>query len=580
MRPMHLVLTALEETWPSENVPVLFLGEWCKIFNRKEKWSKYVSQTVPYHWDDRQKLYNDYLYIQNLYEKILEELAAKLNEIHGVNHSKRYWRIFIGPWLGYFIQMVYDRYLSIEKAISNQDIEIHFINYQTDLLIPNDMTHFTKLFVSDDWNQYLYQSILVLKGIEPKQIITFNGKRKIQLASANPAENKISKILTWLSQIFVHSNEAFIQSTYLPTWKNILFHISLYQVPRIRMSHLLPTIRINDSLRAFKLQENSDNEFISIISNLVPQNLPKVFLEGYHTLKQITESYKWPKNPKFIFTSNSHNADDLFKFYTAEKIEEYSRFYIGQHGGHYGIGKWSFLEDHEKETSDGYISWGWKDNKNPKVISFGSLKLAGSTEYKFAKRGKLLLVTMSMPRYSYRMYSAPVGKQWLSYFNDQVSFVNGLNPNIQRDEVVVRMSSSVYGWNEDKRWLSKFPYIQLDFGDTKIEKLVQNSRLYVSTYNATTFLESMGKNTPTIMFWNPNHWEIRESAEPFFEKLKKVGIFHETPEGAAQMVNKIWDNIPDWWYSKDIQEAKNEFCQEFARKINNPLSVLKELMTT
>jgi hypothetical protein len=35
------------------------------------------------------------------------------------------------------------------------------------------------------------------------------------------------------------------------------------------------------------------------------------------------------------------------------------------------------------------------------------------------------------------------------------------------------------------------------------------------------------------MFWNPNHWELNEDAEYYFDQLESVGIFHKTPEGVA-----------------------------------------------
>ena len=51
---MILVTTALEESFPSSiKEEVLFLGEWCKIYDRKKIWSKFNSQTMPYHWNDR-----------------------------------------------------------------------------------------------------------------------------------------------------------------------------------------------------------------------------------------------------------------------------------------------------------------------------------------------------------------------------------------------------------------------------------------------------------------------------------------------------------------------------------------------
>ena len=34
---------------------------------------------------------------------------------------------------------------------------------------------------------------------------------------------------------------------------------------------------------------------------------------------------------------------------------------------------------------------------------------------------------------------------------------------------------------------------------------MKESKIYVSTYNATTYLEAFAINIPTIIFWNPKH---------------------------------------------------------------------------
>ena len=63
MEELFLVTTALEDTWPEPDKPTLFLGEWCKLHLRKNYWKNFISKTVPYHWDDRDKLYKDYQYL-------------------------------------------------------------------------------------------------------------------------------------------------------------------------------------------------------------------------------------------------------------------------------------------------------------------------------------------------------------------------------------------------------------------------------------------------------------------------------------------------------------------------------------
>lgn len=577
-----LITTALEETWPSIETPVLFLGEWCKLYSRKHIWEKYDSVTVPYHWDNRDKLYNDYQYLMHLYEKVLLELSTKLNEIHGTNHSIRYWRILIGPWLGYFIQILFDRFQMVQSLLSNfGNVEYRYIPIGKFKAIPNSMSVFSAFFISDFWNQLIYQEVLEYLGIGNKTIVnlsikTYDFTQKKKSVKARLKES----VLSFLSKTIVRENEAFIQSSYLPFSENIKLQLLLRQIPRIRNSVKIPEFVADYDKRSFslKLLEDSEDSFLIFLGIMIPKHIPKVYIEGFSQLREIVRKQRWPSNSRFIFTSNSHNSDDLFKFYAAEQVEKDSKFFIGQHGGHYGVGKWSFMEDHEIKSSDHYLSWGWNSEEFPtKTVPCFSFILANKRKLNFDKKGKLLLVTMELPRYSYWMYSAPVSKQWLEYFSNQVEFVKGLNSEIS-NELLVRLSPNVFGWDQKLRWEDQIKYLKFDEGNIGITKLIRSCRLFVSTYNATTFLESMGQNIPTIMYWNPSHWELRESAIPYFEKLKKIGIFHDNPVSAAKKVNEVWSDVYGWWFSKEIQEVKNEFCSKYSRRVEKPIQLIENVL--
>lgn len=105
---------------------------------------------MPYHWDDRAKMHNDYKYLMTLYEKLLKDLSVELNQIHNTNYSLRYWRILVGPWLGYFIQILFDRWSSIHQAINLYDIFGTVVLCGNESkLVPNDMEDMARLFVSD-----------------------------------------------------------------------------------------------------------------------------------------------------------------------------------------------------------------------------------------------------------------------------------------------------------------------------------------------------------------------------------------------------------------------------------------------
>ena len=60
-----------------------------------------------------------------------------------------------------FVPVVYDRWLSIEKATSSYNISKTFVIDYSDLeSIPQDQLHFEKLIHSDQWNHFIYSSIL------------------------------------------------------------------------------------------------------------------------------------------------------------------------------------------------------------------------------------------------------------------------------------------------------------------------------------------------------------------------------------------------------------------------------------
>ena len=82
-----LVTTASKDIWREDN-NILFLGEWCKKYNEKASWNSKGDDTLPYHWDNKQKLSKDYGYLGDLYEAILSKLSFKLNEIHDVEFTQ------------------------------------------------------------------------------------------------------------------------------------------------------------------------------------------------------------------------------------------------------------------------------------------------------------------------------------------------------------------------------------------------------------------------------------------------------------------------------------------------------------
>ena len=104
-----LVTTPLKETWPSKNNKIVFLGDWCTLYDDKKFLNDYKYTISDYHWNDREKLKVDFDYLNQLFEKILPSLASKFNKIHKVNYDTRYWKLILGPWLMVFLSISFDR---------------------------------------------------------------------------------------------------------------------------------------------------------------------------------------------------------------------------------------------------------------------------------------------------------------------------------------------------------------------------------------------------------------------------------------------------------------------------------------
>ncbi|MBI5329717.1 MAG: transferase [Betaproteobacteria bacterium] len=589
-----LVTTALEETWPENDAPVLFLGEWCRLFNRQSKWAGLDATVAPYHWDDRDKLCRDYLYLQKAYESSLRALADQLNQSHGMHYSLRYWRILAGPWLGYFIQMLFDRWFMLRVAINSYEISgARIIDRNPGELVPNDMTDWTyphprhqgHLFTGDNWNELICGQILEWMDI-PVERIPAQTKQE-ELSPAPPSistRRKIGALLSRVLGVFSRPDEHFFISTYLGQRSDIFLQLRLGQVPKLWGSAPAPLAKVDPDARNWHLAISgmpphpvAADDFVALLGIMIPRHIPTVYLEGYGKLVSTAESLPWPKRPKAIFDSNSWNSDEVFKAWAATRVESCgSSLFIGQHGGNYGMALWNFNEDHQIAISDRFLTWGWEAAGQEKVTPVGNFK--DFDRYITPDpRGVALIVENAFPRYSYHMYSVPVAAgQWQAYFEDQRRFIDAL-PDALRAGVLVRLYSQDYGHQQAERWRQHFPQLALDDGRQPMSALLQKTRIYISTYNATTYLESLTLDFPTIIFWNPAHWELREDAKPYFEQLKAVGVFHETPEDAARQMARIWDDVEGWWKSEAVQSARRAFCHRYAKKPDDMLGQLETL---
>ena len=138
-------------------------------------------------------------------------------------------------------------------------------------------------------------------------------------------------------------------------------------------------------------------------------------------------------------------------------------------------------------------------------------------------------------------------------------------PEHIRSALLVRLYREDYGWDQVKRWQDRCPDVLLDDaqGPSTMVDLLPQARVMIATYNSTTFLESFAMDVPTIIFWNPSHWELRETATPVYESLVEAEILHYSPTSAANKLSNIWNDVDSWWSSEPITIVRKGFCNSY-----------------
>ena len=582
-----LITTADERTWRRDR-PVLLLGEWCRLYDRRAAWEHLDAEVVPYHWDDRQKYGDDCRHLQSLYEDLLCRTSAALNEHHGTDHSTRYWRILVGPWLYMFTHALFDRWTMVQTAADAYEIDETLVcEFPLARIIPSDL----RASLSHDvaWDQYLFGKAIEYQNKIPWQRIpAFEEGPAAPRPWERPTLRRAARIalrdvISSLLGQFTKSDEAMIIRSYLPRLEEMKLELALGQVPKLwRAPHVEAVPPDLPRRRQLKIPSDGTDVFVQFAASMIAEQIPTVYLEGYRNLRRAAERLPWPRRPKVIFTSNLFVYCEVFQEWAAVKTEAGYPLVIGQHGGLLGVGKRVAGEDHQIQISDRYLTWGWRDNRphvHPAVI-FTTVNKPLAT---WNPSGNLVLVTVPVRLFAFRSMSWPVGpNQSAKFIGEQLRFAQALDEPI-RSSLTVRIDQAL-----DKklrtfyveRWRDAVPGVEIDPTIEPIERLLRNCRVFVYTYNSTGFLETLARNIPTVMFWNPWYFELRPSAQPYFDLLAQARIYHETPESAAQHVTQIWDDVAEWWNEPAVQQARRTFCEQYARMPTNPLGVLKEALVS
>ena len=389
----------------------------------------------------------------------------------------------------------------------------------------------------------------------------------------------IKKItLEFIANIFKFINkdsDAFIVDSYLPNKDQIKLYLSLGQFPQFWISpQCLILDKFDRSLRnslAKKFVNKSSKDTEYVLRKMLFECMPICYLEGFSTLNKIVGKKSWPKNPRFIFTSNRFDGDEVFKLWTAKKVEQGIKYIVGQHGNNYGTHRYH-NKTIEEITSDKFITWGWTDNliNHKSGFIFKTLIMPKNN----ARRGPhLLLVEENRTPYESNLY---VNCDYSTYLKDQSIFIDSLCHKFKK-KLILRLFTPEAP-NSNNEFKDMVLRSQIDEGFLSFQALLKKSRLIVYSYDSTGILETLSLNIPTIAFWHGGLNHLRDSAKPYYQLLVDVGILHFSAKSAAEKINEIWHNIDNWWLESKVQKAREKFCKRYAKVSQDPINDLKQIL--
>lgn len=547
------------------------------------------SEILEYCYDDHDELFSDFTYIKSLYSLILPIIGDLLNEHHSLNWSSRSFKIFYGAWLHEYLPVIRERYKTIQTALLAKPSHSFIL---TDFNITvSDAVDFKKKITEDEYNHYLYSKIVKFIDRQVYENSYFFSKSIKQVAKGKVTRRLVKNILKdfllknlqILCNVATRGSKAAVDRSYFS--KKHFKELIVSSFPRITPIVHFPTFRHAGLKQDLAGRDKLQRVFVSLFSpktdfeNFLAQTLiydmPLSFIESFKDVLHESTNVNL-KNKNFL-SSNAILGNQILQCAVANQLSSTSNLIIAQHGGSYGIAKWSMQQFYEIDTADRYISFGWERRGLSNIAKISHPKLLLKIRAAKLRKLNILYITWAPSRYFNRNWSVPIaGSSIIDYYKNILVLVNLIAPNL-RSCFSLRIAPSTYEYRVGVDKLLGDD-VKLSTGD--FYKDLEAATIVICDHNQTVLIESLSSNKPTIIVWNEDYNQIDSVAESIFADLANVGIFYNCHEKAAAFVNDIagQNTIYDWWMDANLQKVVASFVTEYGKRNENWISDYQKIL--
>lgn len=563
----------------------IFLDERSFVELDKKPLNYQFSESILFTNEERLNSFNE---CNQIYNSILDDLFLKLNDHHNVLWTRRSWEILIGFWLRKFIYIVYFKFNNLKKILKSKKIDnVCLSQIKNNNLASHESTAIQDLSIDSDWSWILYSKIFEYLENNKIKVTYFESEKKnfyeketlFEKINKNKKKfkHKLLKSYNFLTNKLLSDNRNFIVGTYLPLIKEKKLELLFGQIPTFYTPPKIEYVSIDIDLRQKISLDKNCLIIEKIVRDLLLSYLPTFVLENFQILKTTVEKFNYPKNPKFIFTSNIFESDEAFKFYLANMISSNKpvKYFVGQHGNSY-FTRIDNNYSNEFITCDYFISWGDKNKEDKKIINLFNLKLPKSKRK--INTDKIVIVFRSLGYQTVPYDRWKEGKQELLMAK---TFLKYLDRNFYKNIHLRLHGSFQYRYKSFvQNYLSDISTFKKDFEECSYDKIIEDARLVIFTYDATGFLENLTSNKPSISLYPNIFIHLNEDCKKYYKNLKDSNIIFDNPKEMHDHIYNIWPNVDLWWNSQQTQSVIKNFLKFFSSPTTkSPLRSIKKKIT-
>jgi putative transferase (TIGR04331 family) len=579
MGQAYLCTTALTEFWGEGERRLFFLSPGCISYKSRKDVENFDYEVLRHPWEDRAALLEAARYEEGVYERLLGYLIEFFNEIHGERHGEDYWRIIIGPWLWHYVQAMHERYVCLNEVYNREPGLRTVLLAPSSFKIPINFADYMRKITTDPYNLQLYSSLLMAMGHDgPISEYSWNEKGTSTLGANALRKRLVHVIFRMVGACGPYLMRklpilmADMSTPYVQVLK--LVALSGFKVGWVLLPNLEEGMckdqegdRHPARNRLSLLMARDEEPFENVLIKTLPYGLPLCYLERYRILRHWFRRLWSNSKVRTLITSTGLIMNERFKFLAANLKEKGCKLVAIQHGGFYGSAFYYPNEIIERKVADEFWSWGWgSDEQRVRPMPSPKLGLLCST-YKKAKqygKGHFLFVGSNVDRFHKRTWSCPPASLFeKEYLDLQIAFLRSLDKKALGG-LIFRPYPGKLDLALRERLQDAIPGLSIEPPGRAYDKSLLGASLVVCDKNMTTFLKTLAANIPTIAYWNPKFYELRRSAEPYFQDLREAGILYDSPESAAHAFNQVCFDVEQWWERESVQRARKKFVRQFA----------------